>query len=161
MQSSSQSIDYVVSSQTYTPIRYRPVTPPMDDRHLSSSPPLSSYGRSPIRPVKYFMTPYTPDSKNWLEHPTRALATPPNGVLESSAVLHRIQGPDGARVSKSSKMPQFKAKIKHVPRSSFRCQFEGCKNRNGFQRREHLKQHLVIHSDNRCVVCEICGKGFS
>jgi hypothetical protein len=160
LQSSPHSIGYVVPSQTYTPIRYRPVTPPMDDRHLSSSPPFSSYGRSPMRPVKYFMSPHTPDSKNWLEHPSRALATPPNGVLESSAVLHRIQSPHGARVSKSSKMPQLKAKIKHVPKSSFRCQFEGCKNRNGFQRREHLKRHLKIHLDNSEISCEICGKGF-
>lgn len=178
MTSSPVSVDFVVPSQTTFLDSYDIHSPMRPVRSLQFDSPTSDYvteyssfGDSPGGgggSVKYFLSPYNNEQhhKSSSTTPSRpsALRQPMLEPLETSTVLHRIQG--GQTQTAATMHSRKRAKREYILPNNISvqkqakrpCPWEGCSGR--FQRQEHLKRHMKTHTNSETHPCKFCMKIF-
>jgi hypothetical protein len=139
-------------------------TPRKSSRNALASSPMEDFSCQSGQPP-YFMSPMQSPCRSSARSSAssvsvkRSSSTSP--ALASSAALHRVQ--ETCRINKLRvKNESFGNGISRVAAGEYFCNFPGCqksKNR-GFTRQEHLKRHLLTHTQARDLGCPFCHKCF-
>jgi hypothetical protein len=138
-------------------------TPRKGSRNVLASSPMEGYSAQSGQPP-YFMSPMQSPCRSARSSASsvsikRSSSTSP--AFASSAALHRIQ--ETCRVSKRRvKAEGFESGISRVAAGVYFCTFTGCQKSKctGFKRPEHLKRHLLTHTQAKDLGCPFCPKCF-
>lgn len=158
---------YVNPTQTFLE-SYQPATmrtPRKTSRTALASSPMDEYHCQNRQQLQYFMSPVQPHSASRSARSSISSASSKSSstssMSASSAALHRVQDTT-SRVGKRCKDDKFGSGITRVVAGKFFCTFPGCeKSKNhAFKRQEHLKRHLLTHTQPRDLSCLFCHKSF-